>query len=205
MMKLLLLALCAAYASAFSMVAPVRSVSVARSDVVMAAKRAPTKKKGVNPALFATGIKTKSAKEQGRGLGRKSFKDTGPKLKAGAAAGMWIAGKPWLENEKMRNRKVSKFQGLAGKLGSKERPGGGAGIFFLGAHLVSKSPLEPCSCDPPPPRLHLRKPVAMRNRRWWPLQVSETHVAPGSTRSLTPVLRPGRSRQESRARGPRSA
>ena len=132
-MKLLLLCLCAAYASAFSMVAPARALSPARSDVVMAAK-----KKGVNPALFATGIKSKTSKELGRGLGRKTFRDEGPKLKAGAAAGMWVAGKPWLENEKIRNRQISKFQGLAGKLGSKSRPGGGAGIFFLGAFRIEE-------------------------------------------------------------------
>ena len=49
-----------------------------------------------------------------------------------AAAGMWVAGKPWLENQKIQNAKVSPFLGLSGRLGSKERPGGGAGVFFLG-------------------------------------------------------------------------
>ena len=45
---------------------------------------------------------------------------------------MWVAGKPWLEANKKANAKVSPWLGLSGRLGGKERPGGGAGIFFLG-------------------------------------------------------------------------
>ena len=63
MMKVLLLCLAACYAAAFSPVAPARAAGVAsRSDaVVMAAK-----KKGVNPALFATGIAPKSKGPAGK-------------------------------------------------------------------------------------------------------------------------------------------
>merc|ERR1719326_1142898 len=127
MMKILMLVLALAYASAFAPVAPARAAGVAsRSDsLVMAAK-----KKGVNPALFATGI-TKKAPAT-RGAGRKSFRDMSPKLNAGAAAGMWVAGKPWLEGQKAESQKVGKFRALSGSLGSKDRPGGGAGVFFLG-------------------------------------------------------------------------
>merc|ERR1719379_2743183 len=134
MMKVLLLCLCACYAAAFTPVVTSRAASsvVARSsDAVMAAKKPTTKKgKGVNPALFKTGIAPKVNKE--RGAGRKSFRNTAPSLKAGAAAGMWVAGKPWLEANKRAYAKVSPFQQLAASLGSKEGRGGGAGVFFLG-------------------------------------------------------------------------
>merc|ERR1711908_258200 len=96
------------------------------------------KKKGVNPALFATGIVKKDPSAARRGSGRKSFRDNSPKLKAGAAAGMWVAGKPWLENQKIRDKKVSPFLALSASLGGKERPGGGLGIFDLGGGRSGK-------------------------------------------------------------------
>ena len=90
------------------------------------------KKKGkVNPALFATGIKPKEVASRGKGR-TGTFRDEGPKLKAGAAAGMWVAGKPWLENQKMWNKKVSPWQELSAKTGVKSGRPGGAGAFFLG-------------------------------------------------------------------------
>ena len=124
-------------ASAFSPVLQPRVGVASRSDVVMAAK----KKGKVNPALFATGIKAKEVPTRGKGR-TGTFRDEGPKLKAGAAAGMWVAGKPWLENQKMWNRKStgSKLQALSGSLGSKEGRGGGAGAFFLGGGR-SRKPL----------------------------------------------------------------
>ncbi len=127
MFKFLLVSVMVGCASAFAPVgsADMSAVGAARSDAVMMAA-----KKGVNPALFSTGIRPKEV--AGRGASRKSFRDNSPKLNAGAAAGMWVAGKPWLEANKKANAKVSKFQGLAGSLGSKEGRGGGAGIFFLG-------------------------------------------------------------------------
>merc|ERR1719333_599671 len=100
-MRVLLLIVSAACASAFSPVAPASMAGAAsRSEVVMAAK----KKGKVNPALFATGIKAKEVPTRGKGRSG-TFRDEGPKLKAGAAAGMWVAGKPWIENQKMWNRK----------------------------------------------------------------------------------------------------
>ena len=124
MMKILLLILALANAAAFAPAAPARAVgAAARSDtVIMGAK-----KKGVNPALFATGI---APKKTVRSTGRKP-------LKAGLDAnriqdGSWKGLKPWLEGQKAANAKVSKYQALAGSLGSKEGRGGGAGIFFLG-------------------------------------------------------------------------
>lgn len=85
------------------------------------------KKKGVNPALFSTGI---ASKKVARGGGRKP-------LKAGTGEnriqdGSWKGLKPWLEGQKAANAKVSKFQALSGSLGSKEGRGGGMGILFLG-------------------------------------------------------------------------
>merc|ERR1719331_3147861 len=125
MLRVLLLCLALVHAAAFAPVAPARGsiVGAARSDaVVMGAK------KGVNPALFATGIKKTDDKT--RGQGRKSFRNAAPKLKSGAWAGAITPAKPWVEAQKKANASV-KF-GLSAKLGSKERPGGGAGIFFLG-------------------------------------------------------------------------
>merc|ERR1719230_2356017 len=94
------------------------------------------KKKGVNPALFATGI---VKKEKPRGLGRKPFRNEVPgQLKAGAAAGMITPPKPWLEASKKANAKVSPFLALSAALGGKTRPGGGAGIFDLSGGRTRK-------------------------------------------------------------------
>ena len=93
---------------------------------MMAAK----KKGGANPALFATGIAQKGGPV--RGGGRKPLKATTFKgVALGAAAGTYTLDKPWLRGQKAEQAKVSKFQQLAGSLGSKEGRGGGAGIFFL--------------------------------------------------------------------------
>lgn len=141
MMKVLLLCLAAAYAAAFAPVAPTRAcaAAAARSDaVVMAAK----KKGGVNPALFATGI---AKKESTRPKGRKPFKAGLNDYGSGAAAGMWMGNKPWLEGKAAEAKSVSPFLALSGALGSKERPKGGAGIFFLGAH----SPMRIARSSPP--------------------------------------------------------
>ena len=124
MMKVVL-ALCVAAASAFSPVAPAYGLAAqpARSDVVVMA----AKKKGVNPALFSTGIAPKAV---ARSTGRKAFKagtgETRPQ------DGSWKGNKPWLAGQKAENAKVSPWQGLAGKLGSKQGRDSGAGIFFLG-------------------------------------------------------------------------
>ena len=124
MMKVLLLCLAACYAAAFSPVAPARAAGVAsRSDaVVMAAK-----KKGVNPALFATGIAPKTV---ARGKGRKSFKAGTGEIRD--QDGSWKGLKPWLEGQKREQQSVSKFQSLSGSLGSKQGRDSGAGFFFLG-------------------------------------------------------------------------
>jgi len=124
MFRVLLLALAAVHAAAFMPVAPAAGVSTAaaRSEqVVMAAK-----KKGVNPALFATGIAPKKAKA----AADKNFRMGNAKAKTNRQDGSWIASKPWVASRKAEDASV-KF-GLSSKLGSKERPGGGAGIFFLG-------------------------------------------------------------------------
>merc|ERR1719331_1688798 len=126
MLRVLLLCLALVHAAAFAPVAPARGsiVGAARSDAVVMGAR----KGKVNPALFATGINKKD--DTKRGGGRKAFRNAEPKLKSGAWAGAITPAKPWVEAQKKANASV-KF-GLSAKLGSKERPGGGAGIFFLG-------------------------------------------------------------------------
>merc|ERR1719201_2280424 len=105
MMRIFLLVVAAACASAFAPVAPARAIDTAasRSDVVMAAK-----KKGVNPALFATGIDAK--KGPARGTGRKAFKaDASFRVQDGS----WKGLKPWEAGRKAEANKVSKYQALA--------------------------------------------------------------------------------------------
>ena len=114
---------CRRRAAAFAPAAGVAAAgAAARSDVVVMA----AKKKGVNPALFATGI---AKKEAVRGGGRKP-------LKAGTGQfretdGSWKGNKPWLAGKKAEAAKV-KNTALSGALGSKEGRGGGMGILFLG-------------------------------------------------------------------------
>ena len=95
MFRFLLLALVLAFASAFSPVAirsPLAAAAVdarsAESSIVMAAK-----KKGVNPALFATGIKAK-AKTQGRKMSSFGGRTQFEKQKFGKD-GAYTLAKPW--------------------------------------------------------------------------------------------------------------
>ena len=102
MMKVVL-ALCVAAASAFSPVAPAYGLAAqpARSDVVVMA----AKKKGVNPALFSTGIAPKAV---ARSTGRKAFKAGTGDLRP--QDGSWKGNKPWLAGQKAENAKVSPWQ-----------------------------------------------------------------------------------------------
>jgi len=126
MMKTLLLFVAVAYTAAFAPAAPAQAVARAavRSDAaVMAAK----KKKGVNPALFSTGI---APKKVVRGGGRKDLKAGTGNLRAND--GSWKGLTPWRDGQKAANNKISGWQQISGMTGSKQGRDSGAGIFFLG-------------------------------------------------------------------------
>lgn len=113
MLRVVLFACLALYAAAFTAPVGSRAVVASRtSDATMAA----AKKKGVNPALFSSGIK---AKTTARGGGRKPLKGDGSGRRND---GSTIFNKPWEASSKAN---IAKSRGLvlSARWGSKDRPG----------------------------------------------------------------------------------